>query len=264
VVGVYQVTVRIEQVNASSLFQLLFLLSSCGASASHVRPFAWRPIDHGQSYHVLGPSAEADAPGGDAEALTCAIICPRGDADAQCFGLDLGGWPLAGGKLGAQPGNRCVDHLRAWRWSLAGKSASATLGLGDLGEADLVSLADETAPTTFCRRPTRSGSKLSRLESRLRIPAVKAALRPGLWFGYSAPCSSSHSWLRICLVAGRGCRANERSYQLVSINLLSHAKFRSQRGQWGLETGDESTAIGALRSALSCFLSRAGDTQVRK
>src|SRR5258707_2577808 len=35
-------------------------LPSC--SASHVRPFAWRPIDYGQSYHVLGPSAEADAP----------------------------------------------------------------------------------------------------------------------------------------------------------------------------------------------------------
>ena len=77
---------------------------SVSCSASHVRPFAWRPIDHGQSYHVFGPSAEADAPGGDAEAVACSIVRSRADAGAQCFGLDLRGRLLAGGKLGAQPG----------------------------------------------------------------------------------------------------------------------------------------------------------------
>src|ERR1700732_3442223 len=38
----------------------------------------------------------------------------------------------------------------------------------------------------------------------------------------------------------------------------------TQRGHRGLETGDESTAIGALRSIISCLLSRGGDTQVRR
>src|SRR5712672_379860 len=61
---------------------------SVSCSASHVRPFAWRPIDHGQSYYVLGPSTEADAPGGDAEAFTCSIVCSRSDAGAKCIGFD--------------------------------------------------------------------------------------------------------------------------------------------------------------------------------
>ena len=38
----------------------------------------------------------------------------------------------------------------------------------------------------------------------------------------------------------------------------------AQRGHRGLETGDESTVIGALRSIISCLLSRGGDTQVRR
>ena len=38
----------------------------------------------------------------------------------------------------------------------------------------------------------------------------------------------------------------------------------AQRGHRGLETGDESTAIGALRSIISCLSSRGGDTQVRR
>jgi hypothetical protein len=93
----------------SSLFLFLFLLA-------HVAPVSvdcriWRPIDHGQSYHVFGASPEADAPGGDAEAFTCAIVCPRGDSGAQCFGLDLGGCSFAGGKHGAEPGDRNVDLL---------------------------------------------------------------------------------------------------------------------------------------------------------
>ena len=74
---------------------------SVSCSASHVRPFAWRPIDHGQSYHVFGPSAEADAPGGDAKALACAIVCSRGDAGAKCIGFDLGGCSFAAGKFGS-------------------------------------------------------------------------------------------------------------------------------------------------------------------
>src|SRR6476620_7440633 len=38
----------------------------------------------------------------------------------------------------------------------------------------------------------------------------------------------------------------------------------AQRGHRRLETGDESTAIGALRSIVSRLLSRRGDTQVRR
>ena len=38
----------------------------------------------------------------------------------------------------------------------------------------------------------------------------------------------------------------------------------AQRGVRGVESGDESTAIGALRSALSRLLSHGGDTQLRK
>ena len=38
----------------------------------------------------------------------------------------------------------------------------------------------------------------------------------------------------------------------------------AQRGHRGLETGDESTVIGALRSIISCLLSHRGDTQVRR
>ena len=38
----------------------------------------------------------------------------------------------------------------------------------------------------------------------------------------------------------------------------------AQRGLGGLETGDERTAIGALRSALSCLLSHGGYTHLRK
>ncbi len=59
----------------------------------------------GQGYQVLCPAPEANAPGGDAEAFTCAIICPRGNADATRLGLDLGGCPLTGGELRAQPGD---------------------------------------------------------------------------------------------------------------------------------------------------------------
>jgi hypothetical protein len=59
-------------------------------------------MDYGQGYHVLRPSAETDAPGGDAEAFACSIIGSRGEAGAQCFGLDLSGWSFAAGELGAQ------------------------------------------------------------------------------------------------------------------------------------------------------------------
>ena len=38
----------------------------------------------------------------------------------------------------------------------------------------------------------------------------------------------------------------------------------AQRGHRGLETGHESTAIGALRSVISCLLSRGSDAQVRR
>src|SRR5260370_15061314 len=71
-------------------------LPSCSAS-----PFAWRPIDHGQGYHVLCPPTEADTPAGDAEAFACSIIGSRGDAGAQCFGLDLSGWSFAAGEFGS-------------------------------------------------------------------------------------------------------------------------------------------------------------------
>jgi hypothetical protein len=97
------------------LVTLSLSLSTPSCSAGHVRLFAWRPIDHGQSNRVFGPSAEADAPGDDAEALACSIICSRTDADAKSFGLDLGGWSFTSGKHRAQPGDRYVDLLRAWR-----------------------------------------------------------------------------------------------------------------------------------------------------
>jgi hypothetical protein len=85
---------------------------SVSCSASHVRPFAWRPIDHGQSDHVLGPSPEPDSPGGDAEALACSIVGSRGDANAQCFGLDLSGWSFAAGEFGSQQSDSRIDLLR--------------------------------------------------------------------------------------------------------------------------------------------------------
>jgi hypothetical protein len=50
---------------------LSLCLPSC--SAIHVHPYAWRPMKPGQGDNVLGPAAEADAPGGDAEALACSI-----------------------------------------------------------------------------------------------------------------------------------------------------------------------------------------------
>jgi len=73
-----------------------------GASnASHICPFAWRPIDRGQGYHVFCPPAEANAPGGDAEAFACSIVCSWGDAGAECIGFDPGGWSFAAGKFGS-------------------------------------------------------------------------------------------------------------------------------------------------------------------
>jgi hypothetical protein len=81
------------------------LMTSTHGTAS--RPAATRLMAQGPrplGPHVLGPSPEPDSPGGDAEALACSIVCSRGDAGAQCFGLDLRGRLLAGGKLGAQPG----------------------------------------------------------------------------------------------------------------------------------------------------------------
>src|SRR5205085_9902228 len=47
-------------------------------------------------------------------------------------------------------------------------------------------------------------------------------------------------------------------------NAMPGTGATAQRGHRGLETGDESTAIGALRSVISCLLSRGGDTQVRR
>jgi hypothetical protein len=58
--------------------------------ASHIRRFAWHPIDHGRSEHEFG-LVEADAPGPHAEALASSIIGSWADADATSFGLDLGG-----------------------------------------------------------------------------------------------------------------------------------------------------------------------------
>jgi hypothetical protein len=55
-------SLELAQKNTANIFSLL------ACSASHIRPFAWRPIDHGQSDHVFGRSVEAGAPGSDAEA----------------------------------------------------------------------------------------------------------------------------------------------------------------------------------------------------
>src|SRR5258706_15694701 len=88
---------------------------SVSCSASHVRPFAWRPMPPRQSYHVLCPAAEANAPGRDAEAFACSIVRSRGDAGAQCLGLHFSGWSFAAGEQGAQQGDSEVDLLRAWR-----------------------------------------------------------------------------------------------------------------------------------------------------
>src|SRR5262249_19146496 len=49
-----------------------------------------------------------------------------------------------------------------------------------------------------------------------------------------------------------------------SANAVPRIPATAQRGHRGLETGDDSTAIGALRSIISCLLSRGGDAQVRR
>src|SRR5436309_3429083 len=48
-----------------------------------------------------------------------------------------------------------------------------------------------------------------------------------------------------------------------SANAVPRTGATAQRGHRGLATGDESTAIGALRGIISCLLSRGGDTQIR-
>src|SRR6266404_3580484 len=45
-----------------------------------------------------------------------------------------------------------------------------------------------------------------------------------------------------------------------SANAMPGTGATAQRGHRGLERGDESTAITALRSIISCLLSRGGDT----
>jgi hypothetical protein len=49
-----------------------------------------------------------------------------------------------------------------------------------------------------------------------------------------------------------------------SANAVPGTGAAAQRGHRGLETGDESTTIGALRSIISCLLGRAGDAQLRR
>ncbi len=49
-----------------------------------------------------------------------------------------------------------------------------------------------------------------------------------------------------------------------SANAVPGTGATAQRGHGDLERRDERTAIGALRSIISCLLSRGGDTQVRK
>ena len=101
-------------------FSAFFL---CGANL--VCPFAWRPIDRGQCDHVFRRSAEADTPRGDAEAFTCAVICPWGDAGAKCLGLHFGSYSFADSELGAQPGDCSVDLPRASRERPAGRPGTA-------------------------------------------------------------------------------------------------------------------------------------------
>src|SRR5712672_4839607 len=48
-----------------------------------------------------------------------------------------------------------------------------------------------------------------------------------------------------------------------SANAVPGTGAAAQRGDRGLERGDESTAIGALRSIISCLPGRRGDTQLR-
>src|SRR5215471_12861536 len=49
-----------------------------------------------------------------------------------------------------------------------------------------------------------------------------------------------------------------------SANAVPRISATAQRGHRGLETGDEGTAIGALRSVISCLLSCGSDAQVRR
>lgn len=49
-----------------------------------------------------------------------------------------------------------------------------------------------------------------------------------------------------------------------SANAVRGRGATAQRGHRGLERGDESAAIGALRSIISCLPGRGGDTQLRK
>src|SRR5258707_6479787 len=116
-------------------------------------------------------------------------------------GLGAGIWP---------------DDLEALRWWICWE------------DADLVGPGAANASAGF-RGAVPPGSKLSGLETRLGGPAVKAALRPGLSFSSSAPCSSSQSSWRACFGVGRGGVTNERSCQLVWIRLLSQAKFQSPK-----------------------------------
>src|SRR5262249_23235283 len=65
--------------------------------------------------------------------------------------------------------------------------------------------------------------------------------------------------------AGLHTDSNSRAWRSGrSANAVPRIPATAQRGRRGLATGDESTAIGALRSIISCLLSRGGDTQVRR
>jgi hypothetical protein len=111
--------------SSDALLEVITLSLSFLIRHQRVRPLAWRPIDHRQSYHVLCPATETPAPGRDAGPLACSIVYPRGDSSAWCVGLDLGGGPF--GKLAAQPRDRCIDLLRASRSGLAGKPGGTAL-----------------------------------------------------------------------------------------------------------------------------------------
>jgi hypothetical protein len=123
-------------------------------------------------------------------------------ATSILFGPDIGVWR---------------ESLEALRW-----------GFGiSTGEADLVSVAGENARAALSRRPRGCGSKLPGLELRLARQAV---------------CSSGQSQRRVSFGELRGDDANDLSYQVVWIWLLSQAKFQSPEPSARLP----STAIGSL------------------
>jgi hypothetical protein len=114
-----------------------------------------------------------------------------------------------------------------------------------------------------------SGSRHRFIRLHSRVTGRTSALLDGPVLRVCARVSSGTDACEISYDAdGSAGRRNDRDSLARdsgrSANAVPGTAATAQRGLKGLDRGDERTAIGAVRSIVSCLVSRGGDSQVRK